>query len=158
MAVSYPVRMPSAHRRHARRRTRIALVVMLVVFVNLPLAHSSWTRWQIDRNGVDGTAEVVATDLLSPEDGADHWVSFRYPEDVDPDQEIWPAQVDRVTFEEAEESGEIGVRYLEDDPSAYVVDGEVRNGIGLIVTLGSDAVLLVVLLLFLRFGGRGRRP
>ena len=150
--------MPTPPPRSSRRRSRVALVVLLVLFINLPLAHSSWTRWRIDGSGVDRTVRVVSTDVLSPEDGANYWVSFRYPEEIDPDQEVWPAEVDRATFERAEETGELGVRHLADKPSAYVADGEVRSRLGVVVTVLADVVLALALLLLWRYGGRARRP
>lgn len=142
----------------SRRRTRIALVLLLVLFVNLPLAHSSWTRWRIEASGTEVSTTVVSTDVLTPGDDARYWVTFRYDEDVDPSQEAYPVEVDREIFEVAERSGELEVRHLEGSPAAYTVDGEVRRPYGLIVTLVSDAVLLALVLVVWRRGGRARRP
>lgn len=133
-------------------------MVLLVLFVNLPLAHSTWTRWRIESSGTDVTARVVDSDVLSPDDGANYWITFRYDEDDDPEQAAWPVEVDRQTFEQARDTGRIEVRYLDGSPAAYTVDGEVRRPYGLIVTVVSDVVLLVVVLMVWRFGARPRRP
>lgn len=136
-----------------RRRSRVLVVLVLVVFINLPAAHSTWQRWQVDRSGVETTGEVVRTERM----GEGYWLSFRYPEEVDAEQSQWPAEVDRETWDRARETGTIGVRHLEGRPSAYEVDGQQRHWAGLLTTAIADAVLLLVLLMVWRFGGR-RRP
>jgi hypothetical protein len=139
-----------------RRRTRILLILVLVVFVNLPAVHSTWQRWKVERSGVGTTATVVQTE---ERDGG-YWLSFEYPPSVDlGDVEVgrWPAEVDRATWEDARESGEIGVRYLEGRVSAYEVDGQQYHWAGLVTTGIFDAILVVIVLLARRFGRR-RRP
>jgi hypothetical protein len=133
-----------------RRTNRILLVVVLVAFINLPLLHSTWTRWQVDRNGTDTVAEVVDTRVLGEDADPSYWLVFRFPESIDPEQAQWPAQVDRETFEEASTQGSVDVRVLEDRPSAYIVEGQVRNRLGLFITLIADAILLAILLLVRR--------
>ena len=139
-----------------RRTNRILLVVVLVAFINLPVLHSTWTRWQVDRNGTDTTAEVVDTRVLGDEADPSYWLVFRFPEDIDPDRVPWSAQVDRETFEGAGAEGSVEVRVLEDRPAAHIVEGQVRNPLGLIITLIADAILLAILLLVWR--GRRTRP
>ncbi len=139
-----------------RRTNRILLVVVLVAFINLPVLHSTWTRWQVDRNGTDTVAEVVETRVLGEDADPSYLLAFRFPEAIDPDQEPWSAQVDRQTFEEARAEGSVDVRVLEDQPAAYVVEGEIRNRIGLLITLFADAILLAILLLVWR--ARPTRP
>lgn len=126
------------------------MVLVLVAFVNLPAVHSTWQRWQVDRSGVDTTGEVVHTERV----GDGYWLSFRYSEGIDEEQSTWPAEVARATYERAQETGEVGVRYLEGRPSAYEVEGQLRHWAGLITTIIADAVLVLILLLVWRFGGR----
>ena len=140
----------------SRRTNRILLVVVLVAFINLPVLHSTWTRWQVDRNGTDTTAEVVDTRVLGDEPDPSYWLVFRFPEDIDPDRVPWSAQVERETFEGAGAEGSVEVRVLEDQPAAHIVEGQIRNPLGLIITLIADAILLAILLLVWR--GRPTRP
>jgi hypothetical protein len=133
------------------RRVRTwLLLVLLVVVVNLPLVHSTWTSSRVDRAGVDVTAQVTRNEVR---DGG-HWIEFTLAEGVDPDQRTWSAELDEPAYDEAVAAGEVGVRVLEDEPSAYRVDGAVEGHGVLVVTLSVDALLLVVLLLLWRFRGR----
>lgn len=150
-----PTRLPEP-----RRRSRVLLVLVLVVMVNLPAAHSTWQRWRVERSGVETTATVVQTEQR---DGG-YWLSFEYPPDVDLgdlDGGVaggrWPAEVDRETWEGARESGTVEVRYLEGRVSAYQVDGQQHHWAGLVTTGIIDAILLVIMLLAHRYGRR-RRP
>lgn len=137
-----------------KRRTRYALVVLLAaVLVNLPLLHGTWTDVRVDRSGVDVTATVTDHRTV----GGQHLVTFRFPDDVDTEDRTWTADVEASTYERAVDSGEIGVRVVEDDPSAYRVDGQVDSAAVVVVTVIADVVLLVVVLLLWRYGGR-RRP
>jgi hypothetical protein len=141
----------------SRRTNRILLVVVLVAFINLPVLHSTWTRWQVERNGTDTVAEVVDTRILGEDADPSYWLVFRFPESIDPDRLEWSAQVDRETFEEASAEKSVEVRVLEDRPAAHSVEGQIRNPLGLIITLVADAILLLILLLAWRARGR-RRP
>lgn len=136
-----------------RRRRKIIMIVVVVAFLNFPALYSTWQRVQVDRSGVATTAEVVKTERI----GEGYWISFRYGPEIDGERSQFPAEVDRATYERAEDSGEIGVRYLEERPSAYEVDGQQRHWAGLITTGIADLVLIAILLLVWRFGGR-RRP
>ncbi len=115
----------------SRRTNRILLVVVLVAFINLPVLHSTWTRWQVDRNGTDTVAEVVDTRVLGEDADPSYWLVFRFSDSIDPEQLPWTARVDRETFEEASAQGSVEVRVLEDRPAAHVVEGQVRNWVGL---------------------------
>ena len=137
-----------------KRRTRYVLVLVLgALLINLPLLHSAWTDQRVERNGVD----VHATVLEHRTVGGQHLLSFRFPESVDPDQGTWQADVDATTYDRAVGTGEIGVRVLPDDPSAYQVDGQVTSRSLLVMTLLADVLLLLSALLLWRLGGR-RRP
>ena len=142
----------------SRRTNRILLVVVLIAFINLPVLHSTWTRWQVQRNGTDTTAEVVPerTRVLDADDPA-YWVTFRFDESIDPDRHEWAAQVDRETFEEASAQGSVDVRVLQSRPAAHIVEGQIRNPLGYIITLVADAIILAILLLAWR-GRKRARP
>jgi hypothetical protein len=94
--------------------------------------------------------------VLGDEDEPSYLMSFRFSEAIDPGQTRWPAQVDQQTFEEARAERSLRVRVLEDRPSAYIVEGQVRNRLGLFITLFADAILLAVMLLVWRSRGRMR--
>jgi hypothetical protein len=134
------------------RRRSVLLLLLLAVVVNLPLGHSTWTQSKVERSGVDVTATVTDHRVT----GDDHWVSFRFPEDVDPDRRTWQAEVDETTYDAAVSSREIGVRVLDDDPAAYRADGAVESRGLLVATLVVDGVLVLIALLLWRFGGRMR--
>jgi len=140
----------------SRRTNRILLVVVLVAFINLPVLHATWTRWQVERTGSDTTAEIVDTRILGEDDDPSYWLVFRFSEDVDPDRTPWSAQVDRDTFEEARAERSVDVRVLEDRPSAHIVEGAVRSRVGLAITLVADAILLALLWLVWRNRGPTR--
>lgn len=137
-----------------KRRTRYVLALVLAaVLVNLPLLHATWTGLRVDRSGV----EVEATVVDHRTAGGQHLLTFRFPEDVDPDQRTWSADVDAATFDRAVGTGEVSVRVVESDPAAYRVDGQVGSSALLVITLIADVLLVVVALLLWRYGGR-RRP
>ena len=140
----------------SRRTNRILLVVVLVAFINLPVLHSTWTRWQVERNGTDTVAEVADTRVLGDEADPDYWLVFRFSEDIDPDQLAWSAQVERDVFQAADAEGSVDVRVLEDRPAAHIVEGQIRNPLGWIITIVADAIILVILLLAWRSRGRAR--
>jgi hypothetical protein len=140
----------------SRRANRIFLIVVLAVFINLPAFHSTWTRWQVQRNGTDTVAEVMPESRTLGDDAdPEYWLVFRFPESIEPAQTRWPAQVDQATFEEATAQDSVDVRVLEDRPAAHIVEGEVRNPLGYIITLIADAILIGILLLV--WWGRGRK-
>ncbi len=140
-----------------RRKRGAILVAVLVLFINLPMLHSTWTAWRVDRSGTDLTVELADHDVLTPEDDRQYWLGFRFPEDIDPDQVLWTARVERSAYDEAVAAGTVEVRVLEDNPAAYQVEGQVRSNVGLVTTLVADAILLLILLLLWRFG-RPTRP
>ena len=138
-------------------RGSVALLVLLAVVVNLPLAHRAWQHHRLDRAGRDVTATVTATDVLRPR-SADpvHVVRFRLPEDVDPAGRTWPADVDRATYERAERSGEIGVRVVPGSPGTQAVDGATGSTLGWLVIGVVDLVVLLLGLLLWTHRRRGR--
>ena len=140
----------------SRRTNRILLVAVLIAFINLPVLHSTWTRWQVQRNGTDTVADVADTRVLGDEADPSYWVVFRFSEDIDPQQLAWSAQVEREVFQEADAEGAIDVRVLESRPAAHIVEGQIRNPLGWIITFVADAIILAILLLAWRSRGRMR--
>lgn len=137
-----------------KRRTRYVLVLVLAAaLVNLPLLHNAWTDQRVERSGIDVQAEVVDHRAA----GGQHLLSFTFSESIDPDQRTWQADVETTVYDRAVDSGEVGVRVLEDDPAAYRVDGQVTSNALLVMTLLADVVLVLAALLLWRLGGR-RRP
>ena len=140
----------------SRRANRILLIVVLMAFINLPILHSTWTRWQVQRNGTDTVAEIADTRVLGDEADPSYWVVFRFSEEIDPQQLPWSAQVEQEVFQEADAEGSIDVRVLESRPAAHLVEGQIRNPLGWIITLVADAIILAILLLAWRSRGRAR--
>lgn len=147
----------STRQPHPRRNRRILLLVLLAAMVNLPLVHSTWTQWQVERRGTLVTATVVDHRVAPSGDVSRHWLTFRFPEDVDPDQDVWPAEVEEAVYDAAVASGEVEVRVLEGRPSAYQAEGQVRHWLALFLTLGTDLFLAAVVGL-IWFLGRRSRP
>jgi hypothetical protein len=137
-----------------KRRTRYILVLVLAaVLINLPLLHSTYTNQRVQRSGTDVQTTVVGHRTA----GGQHLVSFTFPTSVDPDQRTWQADLDPTAYDRAVATSELEVRVLQDDPSAYVADGQVESNAILVMTLIADALLLLTALLLWRVGGR-RRP
>ena len=137
-----------------KRKTRYILVlVVAAVLVNLPLVHSTITDQRVQRSGVDVQATVIAHRTV----GGQHLVSFRFPKTLDPDQRTGQADLEPAAYDSAVATGELQVRVLKDDPSAYVAEGQVESHALLVMTLIADVLLLVTALLLWRVGGR-RRP
>lgn len=132
------------------------MLLLLVALINLPLVHSTWTRWQVGRSGTDVTATLVEDRATETSGGDRYLVAFRFPEEIDPDQDVWPAEVDQSAYDDAVASGEVRVRVLENRPAAYEVAGQVRSWAGLVVTLLADLFLAMMVLLFWFFGRRTR--
>lgn len=135
------------------RRRLLLLIALLVLVVNLPLVHSAWTARKVERSGVDVVGSVTDDRAV---DGEQFWIEFTLPEDLDPEQEPRRAEVDEEAYDDAVATGEVMVRVLEDDLSAYRVEGAVESRAPLVATLFADAVLLVVVLLLWQYGGRRR--
>jgi hypothetical protein len=144
--------------RVTRKRRGVVLLVVLVFLINLPIVHSTITNWRVSSSGVDVTAEVTDARVTSPDDDPRYWLGIRFPEDIDPDQTIWPVEVDPATYDAALEVRQIEARVLKSNPAAFRVEGEVRGWLGLITTLIADAILLLILLVVRRFGRRPGPP
>jgi len=141
-----------------RKRRGTVLLVVLVFLINLPIVHSTITNWRVSSSGVDVTAEVTDARVTSPDDDPRYWLGIRFSEDIDPDQTIWPVEVDPAAYDAALEARQIEARVLKSNPAAFRVDGEIRGWLGLITTLIADAILLLILLVVRRFGRRPGPP
>ena len=58
----------------------------------------------------------------------------------------------------AVQSGEVDVRVLEGHPAVFELEGQKRSHGSTIITLGADVLVLIMILLMWRLGGRLRRP
>ena len=120
--------------------TRVLVVLVAVVLVNLPLAHQAFTDRQINSAGRD----VEATLLESRTIEGDHLVEYRLPRSVDPSRTRYSARVDETTYQQARESEVLLVRVVPGKPSANRPVGEVGNPLFAVVAIAADVVLLVV--------------
>ena len=137
-------------------RSSWLLIAVMVALVNMPLVQSTWTRAEVERNGVDVAAEVTEARNLGTAAEPSWWLSYRLPEALDTEQLSWPAEVDASTYDKAAEAGTVPVRVLEGRPEAAIVEGQVRHWAGLYITLVIDALLLALLLLLWRRDRRAR--
>jgi hypothetical protein len=139
-------------------RTRIVVVLVLVVVINLPLVGSTIQGWQVDSSGKHVVAALTKYQTLGSEDDPKYWLAFRFDKSVDPAQQTWIAQVDQRHYEQAVSTHQVQVRVLPEHPSAYRVAGQVHGRVGLIVTLLSDLALLGFVLLGRRYGKARHKP
>lgn len=136
----------------------VLLIAFGALVINLPLAHSSYYDWRLDRDGVQTEATVVDTRRLPPDsDTGKHVVEFRFDPDLDPEQRLWFAQVDEATYDRAEEEAVIGVRMLPDRPATYETDGQEKGPAALVITLVGDLMLLGIAFVYWRLRPSGRQ-
>lgn len=131
-------------------------LVLLVVFINAPVVQSTLTRRAVEGQGTDVTTPLVAHDVLGDQDDPAYWVSYRLPEGVDPEQDVWAREVERAAYDDAVAAGQVTVRVLDDDPISARVEGQVVGRTGLYLTLLADLLILGFLLLLGRRGRYGR--
>ena len=132
------------------RTRRLLFVLVVLVVLTIPLVSTLVTRARVERSGVDVTATVVDTSRK----GDGYLVAFRLPEEIDPDQHNYSAQVDRAAYEKAAASKEIRVRVLEDRPAAHRVEGEIDSKAPFVFMAVADAIVLGVGILWIRKGRR----
>lgn len=134
-----------------RRRLSPWVLVFVVVVINLPVVHSAYLGWQLDRSGIDTTATLTSHVEIEGRYG----VEFRFGRDIDPGQTLptYLARVDPDAYEQAVREETVPVRVLADNPAANQVAGQVTSRLPLVITLLTDLVLLAFFLLI----GRGRR-
>ena len=58
------------NRRIPAKKPAMFLLAFAALVINLPLAHSSYYGWRLDRDGVDTVATVVETRRVPPDAGA----------------------------------------------------------------------------------------
>lgn len=126
------------------------LVAIAAVVINLPIAHSSWYGWRLDRDGVSTEATVVETRRVPPDSDGKYIVEFRFDRELDPAQEVWFAEVDEAAYERAEADGQIGVRVLPSRPATYEADGQRQGALPWVITLLGDLMLVGIALLHWR--------
>jgi hypothetical protein len=134
------------------RGRRLLFVAVVVVALVLPLVASLVTRARIDSSGTDVEATVVETTRK----GDSYLVIFRFPKDVDPDQDAYSATVTKASYERAVESRKITVRVLDGRPEAHRADGEIRSATQYVV-MGVGILLVSVVGWWWAYRGR-RRP
>lgn len=139
-------------------RTRVLVVLVLVVVINLPLVGSTIQGWQVESSGKQVLASLTKYETLGSEDDPQYWLAFRFDESIDPAQQTWIAQVDRTHYERAQSTRQVEVRVLPDHPSAYRAAGQVHGKVGLVITLLADLALLGFVLLSRRYGRDRRKP
>lgn len=132
------------------RRSALVLVVFAAVVINLPMAHSAWYAWRLDRDGVQTEATVVDTQRVPPDGDGKYVVEFRFDRVLDPGQRVWFAQVDAATYDAAEADDRIGARVLPSRPATHEVDGQQQSSLPWVITLLGDVMLLAIALLYWR--------
>jgi hypothetical protein len=143
-----------AGRRGGARWGRWLLVAFALAIINVPYVLH---EWQLHRAATDGV-RVTATVRHVVASGSDSRIDFVLPRDVDAGQKLRTATVDRGTAAEAARTRQVGVRVLRGHPDAFDVDGQIRSRAGLVLALVADAVVVLMLVLSWRLGGRIRRP
>ncbi len=133
---------------------RILLIVLVLGVVNVPFLIHQYQLHRARTDGVHVTATVVSVSIS----GDDAIVTFRFPESVDPDQEVRTVKLDRSSGATAARAQELDVQVLEGHPDVFHVDGQVRSWGGWIFTGAADLLILIMLLMAWRLGGRLRRP
>jgi len=136
--------------RWTARTRRLTFVVVMLVVLTLPLVSTLVTRARVERSGVDVTATVVET----LRNGDAYLLGFRFPEEIDPDQRTYSAEVERESYDAATGSQEITVRVLEGRPEAHLVDGEIHSRAPYYFVAVVDAIVLLVGLWWVRVGRR----
>lgn len=133
---------------------RWLLVTAVLVIINVPYLVHFWQAHRAETQGEQVTATVVGI----THSGGDVVVAFRFPKSVDSQQELRTVKVDEPVGTEAGRTRELEVSVLPGNPGVFHVDGQVRGWGGLIITLVADLLVVIMLLLAWRLGGRIRRP
>lgn len=138
----------------SRSRRTLWSLALVMVLVNAPLLTSLATQARIGASGTEATAEVIGGRLRGDEADPEYWLYYRFAEELDESREPFAAEVDRATYTRGRESGELAVEVVEGDPTAHRVEGAQPRRLGTWITLGVDAVALLLLGLW----WRRRRP
>jgi hypothetical protein len=133
---------------------RVILVVLALLVINVPYGLYEWQQHRLRTGGTEVTATVL--EVSAHGDQAD--IAFRFPQNVDSKQTARTVRVEPDVAREAERTHQLDVRILDGDPDVFYVDGQVHSWAGLVLTLVADALVLLMILLSWRLGGRIRRP
>jgi len=140
----------------SRRGVWFLTLGLIAFIINLPVVHGVWTDYRLDTVGVTTTAKVTAFNAIPPNQrDQSYFLDYQLPEDADPDQQTYFSEVDEETYHAAQSSKQVDVVYLNDNPSANRVEGQVAHRLGLYIALFADFALLLALLLALKYA---RRP
>lgn len=124
------------------------MVGVVLVLINLPLAHYLWTDYRLDTAGVRTEVEVVVAEEVGSEPR--YLVTWRFTEEVRDGGGEVISEVTRGAFLEAQRTDRLLVEYLPGDPSTHRAVGEPGNGRApWVVTLLGNGVFGVILLLML---------
>jgi hypothetical protein len=134
-------------------RSKVLLVALAVVMINLPFVHSTWQEHRIDQDGVD----VAATVSDYYQDDGKPYVTFEVPESADQPGFDGTVRMEPSAYDDAVATREVQVRVLPSSSTVWRVEGEARSDVGLGITLLANVFLLVLVLLLLRFGSRLRQ-
>jgi hypothetical protein len=118
------------------------------VVINLPLTHSAYYDWRLDRDGVATRATVV--DTYEGSNADDYFVRFRFEAGLDPERDEWLAQIDEAAYDRARADEVIEVRVLPDRVGTYEVEGQRSSVLPWVITLLGDLMLLGIVLLYWR--------
>jgi len=132
------------------RTRRLLFVLVMLVVLTYPLVNTLLTRARLERSGVVVTATVLDT----PRNGDSYLVAFRLPEDIDPDQNNYSAEVDKASYEKAAANKQIRVRVLKDRPTVHEVEGEIHSRASWLFTVVAGAIVLIVGLWWVKVGRR----
>lgn len=138
------------------RTKSVVWLVLLVFLINFPLVQSALTRRDVERSGADVTATLVDHEVLGTSDDPQYWISYRLPTSIDPDQDVWPRELERSAYDEVVAAGRLTVRAIEGEPVSVRVPGQVVSRAGLVATLVADLLVLGFVLVLWRFGRYGR--
>ena len=136
------------------RWSRLILVLLALLVINVPYGLYEWQQHRLRTSGTEVTATVVGASVNG--DTAD--IAFRFPANIDQDQKTRNVRVDAQVGREAERTHQVDVRILDGNPDVFHVEGQVHGWGGLVLTLVADALVLLMVLLSWRLGGRIRRP
>jgi hypothetical protein len=133
---------------------RILLVVIALGVVNVPFLLHLYQVHRAQTEGVHVTATVTSVAIS----GDDAVIAFKLPASVDSQQELRSVKVDRATGAAAARTQQLDVQVLSGHPAVFHVDGQVPSYGSLLITVAADLLIVAMLLLSWRLGGRLRRP
>src|SRR3954471_19007105 len=119
--------MSQGRRRDGFRWSRLILVLLALLVINVPYGLYEWQQHRLRTSGTEVTATV--SDVQDNGDNAD--IAFRFPESIDSEQKPRTARVDQDVARRAGRTHELDVRILDGNPDVFYVDGQVHGWGGL---------------------------